>query len=243
MIKKEYKIFCDESNHLSYKDNPTLSSKIMVLGAINVETSQVEHINRHIKYLKYKHNYTKELKWTKLTNSQKDFYDELLEFFFSNIYLKFKAILIPDKKNLQHDKYNQGNPDIFYYKMYYYIFRDLLEKEINQNIKTQVKIYLDYKDSRCGDRMKELKEVLHNKFKDSIDVQCFTAQSYQSNIIQLVDLFIGAIAYKARDDIEHKSEIKNYIVKNLEEKANCKLEQGNPPGENKFNIFKIKLQG
>lgn len=240
-LQTEYKIFCDESNHLAYKDNSTLCSKVMVLGAIMSPSSEAEYTNRYIKYLKHKHNYNKELKWTKLTNSQRVFYDELLEFFFSNIHLKFQALLIPNKKTLQHDKYNQGNEDIFYYKMFYYIFKNLLEKEINQNIKVKVKIYLDYKDSRCGDRMNELRKVLHHKFKDTIHFECFTAQSYESGIIQLTDLLIGATAYKARDDIEHKSEIKNYITKKIEDLSGVKLEEGTPPWENKFNIFKIQL--
>lgn len=239
----EYKIFCDESNHLEYKDNPTLGSKIMVLGGINVLSKDIEHINKHIKYLKHKHNHKKELKWTKLIALQQKFYDEIIEFFFNEEALKFQALLVPDKRNLKHNIYNQGNADIFYYKMYYYIFKNLLENEINQNINTNVKIYLDYKDTRCGDRIKELLKVLHNKFKDkdTIKFQCFTAQSHEANLIQFVDILIGAIAYKARDDIEHKSKIKNHIVQKIESLSNIKLELGTPPWENKFNIFRIEL--
>ncbi|MDE5925183.1 MAG: DUF3800 domain-containing protein, partial [Helicobacter sp.] len=77
----EYKIFCDESNHLEYKDNPTLRSNIMVLGGINVLSKDIERINKHIKYLKHKHNHKKELKWTKLIALQQKFYDEIIEFF------------------------------------------------------------------------------------------------------------------------------------------------------------------
>ncbi|MDE7176116.1 MAG: DUF3800 domain-containing protein [Helicobacter sp.] len=237
----EYKIFCDESNHLEYKDNPTLRSNIMVLGGINVLSKDIERINKHIKYLKHKHNHKKELKWTKLIALQQKFYDEIIEFFFNEEALKFQALLMPDKRNLKHDIYNQGNADIFYYKMYYYIFKNLLENEINQNINTKVKIYLDYKDTRCGDRIKELLNVLHNKFKDAINFQCFTTQSHEANLIQVVDIFIGAIAYKARDDIEHKSEIKNHIVQKIESLSNAKLELGTPPWESKFNIFRIEL--
>lgn len=240
----QYKIFCDESNHLAYKDNPTLRSKVMVLGAIRVRSDRVEFVNRHIKYLKHKYNHKRELKWTKLIASQKLFYDELLDFFFSNDSMKFQAILVPDKRILEHNKFNDGNPDLFYYKMYYYAFRNLLENQINQYLDMSVKIYLDYKDTRCGDRMQELCNVLHNKFKDSINFQCFTAKSYESNIIQLTDLLIGAIAYNARDDIEHKSVIKNHIVSKIKTLYKENLAQNTPlfsPMKNKFNIFRIEL--
>ncbi|MBZ7945176.1 DUF3800 domain-containing protein [Campylobacter sp. RM10532] len=232
---KEFKIFCDESNHLIYKDNPTLRSKVMVLGALKVQSSEIIRINKVIKYLKHKYNYNKEVKWTKLSLIQKKFYDELLEFFFSSLNMWFQAILIPDKTILQHDIYNQGSHDLFYYKMYYQALRNLIE------IDTQIKIYLDYKDTKSGDKMKQLESVLCNKFKKSIDLKIFTIQSHESNIIQLVDLLIGAISYKARDDIEHTSEIKNYIVDKIETLASIELDAGTPPWENKFNIFKIHL--
>ncbi|EFQ6225161.1 RlfA, partial [Campylobacter jejuni] len=64
---------------------------------------------------------------------------------------------------------------------------------------------------------------------------------HESNIVQLVDLLIGAISYKARNDIEHVSEIKNYIINKIETLANIELDAGTPPWENKFNIFRIQL--
>ncbi|ECL1898017.1 RlfA, partial [Campylobacter jejuni] len=48
---KEFKIFCDESNHLFYKDNPTLCSRVMVLGALKVPSSEIIKIDKTIKYL------------------------------------------------------------------------------------------------------------------------------------------------------------------------------------------------
>lgn len=237
----KYKIFCDENNHLAYKDNLTLKSNIMVLGAIRIADTEVGQINKHIKHLKHKYNYHKELKWTKLNISQKLFYDELLDFFFSDTRLKFQALLLPNKKCLKHDIYNDGDADLFYYKMFYYIFRNLFETEVNTGENIEAKIYLDYKDSRCGTRMTQLKEVLQSKYKNNLNVEIFTAQSHESNIIQLVDLLIGAIAYKAREDLDHKSEIKNYIVNALESKSSYSLESSTPPWETKFNIFKIEL--
>lgn len=232
---KEFKIFCDESNHLSYKDNPTLCSKVIVLGALKVPSSEIIKINKTIKYLKHKYKYNKEIKWTKLNLSQKGFYDELLEFFFSSVYMWFKAVLIPNKTILQHDIYNQGDHDLFYYKMYYQALHNLID------IDTKIKIYLDYKDTKSGDKIKGLEKVLFNKFKQSVNIKIFTIQSHESNIVQLVDLLIGAISYKARNDIEHVSEIKNYIINKIETLANIELDAGTPPWENKFNIFRIQL--
>lgn len=231
---QEYKIFCDESNHLDY--SPSLGSKVMVLGAVSLPASELVSINQAIKDLKHQFNHQKELKWTKLIYNQREFYDALLELFFSSIHLRFQAILIPDKQKLAHDCYNQSNPDIFYYKMFYYVLRNLIEPQ------TAIKIYLDYKDSKCAVRMRELERVLHNQYKDTIQAKCFTARSHQSQIIQLTDLLIGAIAYKARDDIPHQSAIKNHVIQRIEEWTGFKLEEGTSPWERKFNVFKIVLK-
>ena len=44
----DYKIFCDESNHLESD-----KSDIMVIGGISCDSSQVEYMNRYIKYYVY----------------------------------------------------------------------------------------------------------------------------------------------------------------------------------------------
>ncbi len=206
----------------------------MVVGAVSLPSNELACLNQAIKDIKQRHNHKRELKWIKLIQKQVDFYSELLKFFFSNAHLRFRAVLIPDKTLLRHDIYNDNNPDLFYYKMFYYVLRrkdNLAESQI------KMKIYLDYKDSKCAARMRELERVLKPHY-----VQCFTIRSYESQIIQLTDLFIGAIAYKARDDIDHKSEIKNYLVKEIEALAHCDLKHGTLPSEEKFNVFKIKLR-
>ena len=63
-----FKIFCDESNHLEND-----SSNLMVLGAIQCQEEEVISANKKIKYFRHKHNYHRELKWTKLSENQQNF--------------------------------------------------------------------------------------------------------------------------------------------------------------------------
>ena len=77
---QKFKIFCDESCHLE-KD----SSNVMVLGALSCPENAVEHLTKKIKYLRHKHNYLTELKWTKLIGKQADFYRELLDMFLDTV--------------------------------------------------------------------------------------------------------------------------------------------------------------
>lgn len=220
----KYKIFCDESNHLL-----NTKSNVMVNGAIYINETEVEQINRYIKALKYKHNYFNELKWTKLLNSRKEFYKDLIDYFF-NSNMRFKATFIPDKKQNVHKQYNKSHDEL-YYIVYFYTMRNFI------NISHEYKIYLDYKDINGGKRIK----VLQNKLgRNSSKCDIYIIQSQESQILQICDLFIGAISYKNRDDIDKKSEIKNFIISYIESKTNFEL-ISTPPWEEKFNIFKWNL--
>jgi hypothetical protein len=224
----KYKIFCDESNHLAND-----SSNLMVIGGIICPSSQVEYINRYIKHLKHKHNATNELKWTKLNNNKKAFYDELLDFFFSSIDLKFNAQVVMNKSNLNHTAYNDGEADKFYYKMYYYTLNHLLVSQNSYNI------FIDYKDTKGGKRAKKLKDVISNAHYGNIEVDFTIIHSHESQIMQLTDVIIGAISYKNRKDIEKKSEIKNYIIDRIEYFSGFNLSYSIPPWESKFHIYKL----
>ncbi len=223
-----YKIFCDESNHL-YSDK----SDLMVIGGIVCPSEQVEFVNRHIKHIKHKHNANCELKWTKLNNNKKEFYDELLAFFFASVDLKFNAQVVMGKSNLNHDIYNGGEADVFYYKMYYYTLQHLLRPLNNYNI------FIDYKDSKGGKRAKKLKEVINNRFYSQINIDFTIIHSHESQIMQLSDIIIGAIGYKNRKDIEKKSEIKNYIIQKIEEMSGFSLDYSIPQWEEKFHLYKL----
>ncbi|MGL4671530.1 DUF3800 domain-containing protein [Cetobacterium sp.] len=227
MLKK-YKIFCDESNHL-YSDK----SNLMIIGGIFCPNDEVQEVNKYIKYLKHKYNAKSELKWTKLNSNKKDFYRELLEYFFSRINLSFNAQIVMNKSNLNHDIYNHGESDEFYYKMYYYTLLPFLKENNDYNI------FIDYKDTRGGQRAKKLKNIINNKFYSNINVDFTIIHSQESQIMQLTDLLIGAIGYKNRSDIEKNSVIKNYIVDLLEEKSDFYLDSSTPEWEKKFRFYKF----
>lgn len=201
----------------------------MVNGAILVQEDTVEKINRDIKFLKHKYNYYNELKWTKLLNSKKDFYKELIDYFFDSD-MKFKSTFIPNKKENLH-KFYENSHDEFYYIVYFYTMRNFL------NSTDEYKIYLDYKDMNGGKRIRKLQETLGKQAK-KCDI--YIIQSQESQILQLCDIFIGAIGYNNRMDIEKKSEVKRFIIDYLEQKLGYPL-VSTAPWVDKFNIFRWYL--
>lgn len=223
-----YKIFCDESCHLEHD-----KADVMVLGALLVPEEKVQALNKTIKYLRHQHNYHNEIKWTKLHSKQLDFYKALIDLYFSDGDFHFKTTIVLDKHNLDHEKFNRGGHNEFYYKMFYYTLRDFL-KENNA-----YKIYLDYMDSLGGEKAKKLVDVLQAGTYWQIDAKANIIHSYEAQLIQLCDLFIGAVAYKNRSDIGKTSVIKNQIVAYLEEKTGGGLDYATSQWEEKFNIFRF----
>lgn len=223
-----YKIFCDESCHLEHD-----GADIMVLGGIRCTDEKATALNKHIKWLRYTHNYQTEIKWTKLVSKQIDFYKVLIDLLVDDPDVWFKATVVQHKERLTHDQFNEGSHNTFYYKMFYYTLRDFLEPE------NDYRIYLDYMDTMGGEKTKKLCQVLKTEGREDLKVDSYIIHSYESQLIQVCDLIIGAVGYKNRSDIEHGSEIKTQIVDYLELKLGHALNYGTPPWERNFNIFRF----
>lgn len=227
-----YKIFCDESCHLQHD-----GSDVMVLGALHCSAEKAEKLTRHIKWLRHHHQYTPELKWSKLNKHQWPFYKDLIDLVIDDAEVNFKTTVVLNKKALDHQQYNAGSHSNFYYKMFYYTLRDFLHTG------NEYRIYLDYMDTLGAEKTRKLCEVLQNETYWQLNVSTTIVQSYEAQLIQLCDLLIGAVAYKSRTDIEHKSPIKNLFVDYLEAKLGRSLKCSTPPWEENFNVFRFVPRG
>lgn len=227
-----YKIFCDESCHLPH-DN----ADIMAVGAIHCSAEKAIELSKSIKHLRSQHQYKPELKWSKLNKLQWGLYKDLIDLILDDEEIHFKATVVMNKKLLDHQRFNEGSHNNFYYKVLYYTLRDFLEKG---NI---YRIYLDYMDTLGADKSKKLCNVLQNHTNWLLKAEVTIVQSYQVQIIQLCDLLIGAVAYRNRTDIPHTSKIKNQFVEYIEQKLGHSLDITTVPWEKNFNIFRMQPQG
>jgi hypothetical protein len=121
-MSETFNIYCDESCHLENDVSP-----VMLLGAIMCPTSEAGRIGAAIQNLKRRHRAAGELKWNKVAPSRSDFYLELIDFFFAEPTLRFRALIVKDKAKLNHAYFNAGSHDTFYYKMFYYLLDPLIE--------------------------------------------------------------------------------------------------------------------
>ncbi len=224
---QEYNIYCDESCHLPF-DNQTR----MVLGAVWCRKDKAHEIFNKIRALKKKHGLSPyfEIKWTKVSKAKIGFYIELMEYFFKENDLNFRAV-IADKTRLKHEIYEQDH-EKWYYKMYFYLL------DIFNPRDSKYYIYVDIKDT-CGQaKIKELHNILCNSYHDfdkKIIDKIQIVHSNQVEIIQLADFLAGALCYKSRSLTT--SFTKNIIIEKIKELSGYSLTATTLLKEEKFNLF------
>lgn len=230
MLNVDYKLFCDESCHLERDNSP-----VMTVGHIKVPITKYDFYKQEIKKIKYHFRSPLELKWSHVSNAKLPLYKSLIDYFFSSD-LTFRSVLVKYKDNLDHSQFNQGSHDNFYYKMIYFLLYNPSTTEADK----KYAVYLDIKDTRSKSKLLKLEEVFNNKFQgQSPFIHFQSINSKESVFLQLTDLFIGAITYKARNLCSAKgnSYAKNSFIDYLESKAGYSLDEGTEPWEKKFNIF------
>lgn len=234
-------VYCDESCHLE-NDN----SDYMILGAISCSKDKVREVADDIRSIKTKHGLKTgfEIKWTKVSPGKIEFYKELIQYFWNNQSLQFRSVIATNKKSLENDSYNQTY-DEWYYKMYYLLLSKMLDPTKQYNI------YIDIKDTNGGPKVKKLKHIIDSflyKFSDDCLKNIQIIKSYESELLQFCDLFIGAIGYKNRFlkgnfPADNLSLAKIELCNELIEYSGRTLEHTTPLSESKFNLFVWKPRG
>lgn len=225
-------IYCDESCHLE-NDN----SNVMVLGAISCKESSKSSIFNDIRAIKEKHNLSSrfEIKWTKVSNSKIEFYRELIDYFFKSDELEFRGLVSLNKKQLNHSKYNNGDYDTWYYKMYYLLLNQMIYEG------DKYKILVDIKDTHGGPRVKKLHKVLcYNIYDFKLDVinGVYQINSKESEVLQLADLMIGALSYYHRGLIySGKNEGKKKLIEYIETEYKINMNKKTDRNSKKYNLF------
>jgi len=238
MKEFEYDIYLDETCHLINDKMP-----IMCLGYIKIPSACYNDYKEAIKAIKLKHNSPTEIKWNKLSISRLDLYKELIDFFFQNE-LTFRAILVKNKHFLDHSRFKADHTSFYYTAVFF-----LLRNPYINFIDSPHKVVLDIKDTRGKEKLNRLGKRLTYEYKTKFDknspFQFFQhIRSDENEFLQLADLFIGAIAFKARK--KHREQdaslVKQQIIRYLEKKSGYLLDDGTNPTEEKFNIFDFRIQ-
>lgn len=225
--KKTFNFYCDESCHLENDGR-----KYMIISYISCAYNQLRMHNEYIRSLKLKHHMKGEVKWNALSKSRYHFYADLVEYFFSND-MQFRAIVI-DKSEIENANYNQTHDD-FYNKMYYQLLYHKLNTSYTYNI------YIDIKDTHSYKKAHKLKEYLNNTKNINCIRNLHIIRSYESELMQLTDVLMGAISYRRNQD-KMNVIAKKKIVEKIEKHHGNSILSGTSVMEDKFNLFYIDLK-
>lgn len=222
-----YNLFVDESCHLEHDRIP-----VMCIGYIKVPHLAYEELRKRLTEIKKGFKTPMELKWNKFSNSRLPLYKVLVDFFFETP-IEFRCVLVKYKERLNHEQFNRGSHDNFYYKMTYYLLRP-------NPPEVEYKVYLDIKDTRGKEKLKKIEEIFENYHHGASPFVHFQhLRSHDNVFFQLTDLFIGAVTYRTRqfcgEPIHHQG--KDEFISYLESKSGFLLHEGTAPWETKFNIF------
>lgn len=222
-------IFCDESCHL-----PNDNSPLMVIGGISCPSNHVRSVLEQIYRVKKQYNVYRfaEIKWTKVSPSKLDMYKTLINVFFDDPHLKFRAVIASEKKNLSLDKFGLTFDD-WYQRIYYLVLREMV------SIGQEYAIYVDIKDTKGAEKIDMLKDVLNHSLYDFYGDTIKRIQlvrSDQIQLLQLADLIIGAVSYANRGLKESAAKLE--LINHIQERSGRPLLYTTPKAEEKFNLFK-----
>jgi hypothetical protein len=227
-MNKTFNIYCDESCHLEH-DN----INVMVLGAIWCAEEKKREISKRIREIKSEFGLAPnfEIKWNKVSPAKKDFYLRLIDYFFDSEGIYFRALIVPDKSILNHERFNQTHDD-YYYKTYFNLLKVVFTPSNRYNI------YIDIKDTCSKRKVEKLTEVLrttHYDFDKKIVNRIQQIRSHEVELLPLADLLIGAIGYNCRGLQTNSAKLA--IIKRIRERSGYSLNSSTLYREDKLNLF------
>lgn len=227
----DFEVYCDESclEALSRKEQHLF----MGIGSIWMPAELRPNFKAAMARIKERHGVHGEVKWQKVSPRYIDLYKDLVDFFFSSSYLRFRVILVESDK-VDNVKFNNSDAELGFYKFYYQLLKTWIW-DFNT-----YSIFVDLKENRNKGRLNELEHLLDlaNLLSDVSRVQGLPSE--QSLGIQLADVLTGLVTAKFNNRII--SESKKSLIHHVEQYLGGEIAH-TFKSEEKFNVFKINLTG
>lgn len=226
---EEFNVYCDETCHLEHDNNP-----FMVIGCVYCKKDETKEINDRIKRLKaiWHKSVYQEIKWTRISNSNFDIAKVLIQDFFDDEDMHFRAIII-DKRKLDFKKHKKHDFKSFYYVAYYEMLKAIISPNAKYNI------YLDIKDTNSQERIEKLKNYLDQSMNKQYNRHLINkvqhVRSHEIQILQITDLLIGAISYSWRKLNGNKAKLD--LVELIKKQSKYDFTKTTLLREDKFNLL------
>lgn len=204
-------VFIDESSQTKHR--------FLVLGGIIVPTPRTDSFAAELMAARLPELPKGEAKWGKVSRTKLGAYRRMVDFFFDHIVAAgchFHSLVV-DTTKLDHGRFNDGNREIGFNKEVYQ-----LATKFGRLYPGLFHVYPDHRET--SQKPEELRLILNRGMRKEGDQRdwpyrrCHFRKSDECLPLQLVDVFIGAVAYnlnhhhEALDASPAKIELMNHIL-------------------------------
>lgn len=230
----EFEVYCDEALPDLFTSGRPQGQHLMI-GALWLPADLRDEIKAKIKAIRERHAVFGEMKWRKISPSRVMFYKEVVDLFFAyGSNMRFRCIAV-DREKINLAEFHNGDGELGFYKFYYQLLHHWI-LDFNE-----YRFFCDLKTTRSSTRMAELRRVLSNA---NISAKISDVQSLPSGqlvLMQLCDILLGAANSRLNAGAP-ASAAKLAIVERVEAGLGRQISP-TWKSEEKFNVFKINLQG
>ena len=229
-----FDVYCDEAYPDLFTSQKARAHYLMI-GSLWLPSESRRELKNKIKVIRVRHNAWGEIKWSKISASKLQFYLDLIDLFASyGTDMRFRCIAV-EREHVDLQFHNQDG-ELGFYKFYYQLLHHWIQ-DFNE-----YDIYCDVKKNRDPLRLHTLKKYLDasNIFSTIKNIQ--SLPSRQVVLIQFCDFLLGAASSRMNSTLRTDS-TKELVVQYLEKSLGVEKLIATVKGEQKFNVFKIRLKG
>lgn len=231
----KFEVYCDENHQDILTAEKHDGVKFMTIGSLWIPSELREEIKEKIKHTRECYKKYGEIKWSKVSPSGLDFYKALVDLFMSyGQEVRFRCIAV--EADEVDWKFHDGDKELGFYKFYYQMLHHWIF-DFNEYT-----IFCDYKTNRRKNELHELKACLANANLSSEIIQVQALSSKNVVLIQFADLLLGMASARINGSVREGG-AKDTLIKHLEKRLDKPALTPTSKSEQKFNIFKIDLQG
>ncbi len=205
----------------------------VLIGSLWIRAENRKAYKDYIKQLRREHKMGGEFKWKRVSPSRLDFFLDLVRFFFEQQEeMRFRVIVLRADE-MDAVRFHESDNELMFYKFYYQVLHHWI-LDFNR-----YRVFLDTKTNRLHSRIRTLEKCLkYANLSSLVNVQALP--SNEVDLLQLVDVLIGAVSYRFHG--RNTSAAKLRVLAEIER---CQGKEIAPTwrSENKFNIFHFKSGG
>jgi len=223
-------VYCDESSHDGSPEHP-----FMAIGSLWVPGDCRDALSKQLRALAREQDLRGEIKWRKVSRKRLAAYSRIVDFFFTNEDLRFRAIVV-EQADVDLRVFHGRDRELAFYKFYY----EMLVKWLDPG--KEYLILLDRKTNRGANRHGTLERYLENTVRGKAWIKDVTViDSSRTPLAQLCDVLTGGIA-AAYNDVVGQESAKAALIEHVAQEAGlATLKSHTSLSRDKLNIFRIRL--